>query len=111
MSHADVKRKLGDDRGTGLLGRDERDFSAERLLTLDTVTKSPKTPAFWDQVAVQDFEEQSNLVFFPTCLQAGGQGSESLHIQQLNPLSQEVVLPFPLYVCTLISVHSVKRSH
>jgi predicted permease len=26
-------------------------FSAERLLTLDTVTKSPKTPAFWDQVA------------------------------------------------------------
>ena len=26
-------------------------FSAERLLTLDTVTKSPQPPAFWDQVA------------------------------------------------------------
>lgn len=26
-------------------------FSAERLLTLDTVTKSPQAPAFWDQVA------------------------------------------------------------
>src|SRR5208282_929507 len=26
-------------------------FSAERVLTLDTVTVSPQPPAFWDQVA------------------------------------------------------------
>ena len=58
-------------------------FSAERLLTLDTVTQRPQPPVFWDQVA----EHLRTVPGVETVALAGwpllsGDSCERLHFDQ-----------------------------